>query len=268
MAAATMTFADDSYPSICLPFVHKSVGWKHIKEVVQSAGLGLVDRVDVASKKGPKPFNIVFVHFKSWNDTHEINHLRTNLHTNNKFFGKLDCDDQGHYWKFTKSHVARPQRDTTKSTVESIDDLLRKEYAALANIQKRIADLQARRSTLMLEHAATAVPTADFPPMKTATPTTTSKTRKTKRSGKRKLKTIKLTNVFATEDKPRAVKPIRIPVTHEHTAFPAPSAGGTPPITPPFATHAGGATPPIPPPFGAPESPVSWADVVEREESA
>lgn len=256
-----MSFGDSTYPSICLPFVHKSVHWKKIKEVVTAAGLGEVDRVDVASKKGPKPFNIVFVHFKSWNDTPEVNELRSNLHTDNTFFGRIDCDDQGHYWKFTKSHVARPQRDTTKpkskpkSTVESIDALLRKEYASLANIQKRIADLQARRSTLMLDQAIQATDTTDFPPTKqtfkealtavdTTDFTTPTKLVQAKPMAPKKRKT-KVSRKVS-----RKVKPIRIPIDEDVTPFAPPAAGGTPPMPPPNACH---------------ESPISWADEVEAE---
>lgn len=256
-----MSFGDASYPSICLPFVHKSVGWKRVKDVIQTAGLGVVDRVDVASKKGNKTFNIVFVHFKSWNDTPEVNELRSNLHSDNTFFGRIDCDDEGHYWKFTKSHVARPQRDTTKSkskaTVNSIDTLLRKEYAALANIQKRIADLQARRSTLMLEQAVKAIDTTDFPPTKqtfqealTAVDTTDFTTPP---------RVIRFTNTRAPKKNKtkgaRKVKPIRIPTT-------------PPPDTSFFVTPSGGGTPPIPPPFAMDDvhTPKSWGDEVIAEE--
>ena len=232
---AAMTFADASYPSICLPFVHKSINWKQIKSVIQDQGLGVVDRVDVASKKsGNKAFNIVFVHFKQWADTPEITQLRTDLHSNKdpKHYERIVFDEEGHYWKFTKSHVDRPVRESRKvspkkDSVESIDALLRKEFATLAAVQKRIADLQSKRSSLLLDVAVAAIATTTFPP---------TKQQKNKNKVK-KTKTIK---------KPCVLK-IRAPTTPPMS----PPAGGTPTFTPPF--------------MPAPESPISWADEVESE---
>ena len=234
-----MTFGDPSYPSICLPFVHKSVNRKQINAVIAEHGLGVVDRIDIASKKhSSKPFNIVFVHFKQWADTPEVNLLRTNLHSNKdpKHYEKMFFDDDGHYWKFTKSHVDRPERDVKSKkdsiSIESIDALLHKEFAALAAVQKRIADLQSKRSSLLLRIAADAVSTTHFP---------------TDSSSKKKVKKTKKTKVVRP-----ILKPIRAPVS--------------PPTSPPMSPVHGASTPTFPPPFPMEHESPSWGDVAEAEE--
>ena len=245
-----MDFADATYPSICLPFVHKSIRWQSIKEKIEGAGFGTVSRVDVASKKkGDKAFNIVFVHFEEWADTPEMKVLRTDLHSSPKFFGRLTIDEDGHFWKFTKSHVPRPERKAKKVvTLADVDADLAKKYAEMAKLQKSIADLQAKRATLAMKLAADAVTKTDFPATKqddedaakavTKVDTTPTKPKRHIKKA-RNTKSKKSFKAVLTHGRPQ---PIRVP-----DEFPPTSPPATPPFTPPSITR------------------VDWADMAEAD---
>ena len=247
-----MDFADATYPSICLPFVHKGIRWQVIKEKIEGAGFGTVSRVDVASKKkGDKAFNIVFVHFEEWADTPEIKLLRTDLHSSPKFFGRLTIDEDGHYWKFTKSHVARPERPIRMNkkgiALADVDADLAKKYAEMAKLQKSIADLQAKRATLAMKLAAEAVPTTAFPATKQDEEDAADA----------------VVKVDTTPTKPKRNIVVRAPKKSFKAALthgrPEPIA--LPPMSPPTSPTA---TPPFTPP-SVHRVDTNWADMAEHD---
>lgn len=113
-----MSQSSSAEPSLCIPRVFSNITWQRVKETLEHAGLGTIDRVDMIHKtneKGEK-FKRVFVHFKRWSSEREAQLLRDRIMDGEEV--KIVYDDPW-FWKVYKSHVPRPERTTRTSTRDS-----------------------------------------------------------------------------------------------------------------------------------------------------
>ena len=83
--------------TLCIPRVCAGITQKQIRTTLDSLDLGVIERVDVINKKGEK-FNIVFIHFKKWNDS-ENARLATDRLMNGKEIKVIY--DNPWYWKIS-----------------------------------------------------------------------------------------------------------------------------------------------------------------------
>jgi hypothetical protein len=110
-----MSQSSSAEPSLCIPRVFSNITWQRVKETLERAGLGTIDRVDMIHKtneKGEK-FKRVFVHFKRWSSEREAQLLRDRIMDGEEV--KIVYDDPW-FWKVYKSHVPRPERTTRTSS--------------------------------------------------------------------------------------------------------------------------------------------------------
>lgn len=59
-------------PSLVLPYVYTNVSSEKIESTLNELDLGEIDRIDRIEKfnhRTGQPFNVVFVHFKAWNES-------------------------------------------------------------------------------------------------------------------------------------------------------------------------------------------------------
>jgi hypothetical protein len=113
-----------SSPSLCIPRVFSNIGWKRIKDTIEEAGWGSIQRVDVIPKKNDNgdTFNRVFVHFNKWNtDKDEIKTIVSALEEGESI--KMTYDEPW-FWVIRKSNVPRPDyRIKQKKTMKPKIDL-------------------------------------------------------------------------------------------------------------------------------------------------
>tara|TARA_B110000971_G_scaffold203823_1_gene224668 strand:- start:484 stop:888 length:405 start_codon:yes stop_codon:yes gene_type:complete len=98
---------DPTYPSICIPRTWKNVTWQLVKDAFEEVlGPGCVERVDVVSReaKNGESFNKIFIHFNSWPDTEDAQHIRQNIHEGKTI--KMVYQFPW-YWKCVKSNVPK-----------------------------------------------------------------------------------------------------------------------------------------------------------------
>lgn len=108
-----------SSPSLCIPRVFSNIGWMRIKETIEEAGWGSVQRVDVIPKKNDNgdSFNRVFVHFNKWNT--EDADVKTVVDALEEGESIKMTYDEPWFWVIRKSNVPRPvQRVTQKKTMK------------------------------------------------------------------------------------------------------------------------------------------------------
>lgn len=71
-AVSTSTLSNNKNepdPSIFIPFVHTNISEHRIKEIIESKGWGIVDRVDLKAlppRMGKPPINRAYIHFVTW----------------------------------------------------------------------------------------------------------------------------------------------------------------------------------------------------------
>ena len=94
-------------PILCIPRVYPNVTESRIRKVFDDLDMGILERVDIVSKKSVKGenFNRVFVHFKRWNNSENANITRERL-LNGKDI-KIIYDDPW-FWKI--SAYREPER--------------------------------------------------------------------------------------------------------------------------------------------------------------
>jgi hypothetical protein len=62
---------------LCIPRVEKNINESHIRDIFDNLNMGILDRIDIVSKKNDKynnkdnnnKFNRVFIHFTEWNNS-------------------------------------------------------------------------------------------------------------------------------------------------------------------------------------------------------
>jgi len=115
-----MAFADTTTPSICIPRVFPNITWNRVKQSIEDADIGSVERVDMVKKtnKSGQPYTMVFVHMKQWGSSPKAFDLRKKL---------MDGEtvtlvyDKPWFWKLLKSNLPKPvfeKKTPTKKHVE------------------------------------------------------------------------------------------------------------------------------------------------------
>lgn len=67
-------------PSICIPRVFSNINATDIIEVFQNKlNIGQIKKVDIINNNNDPKFKKVFIHFKYWNNTDKINHIKNML---------------------------------------------------------------------------------------------------------------------------------------------------------------------------------------------
>ena len=119
MAAASTTQTPPKFtpnkhnPSICIPRVFPNITWREVKNIIESMGLGKIQRVDMVNKtneKGQK-FKRVFVHFKFWEKNEAAQQVKQRLLDNEPV--KIVYDDPW-FWKVFVSTSPKPTFDKEK----------------------------------------------------------------------------------------------------------------------------------------------------------
>jgi hypothetical protein len=140
-----------SYPSLCIPRVFSNITWKRVKDAIEDAGWGNVERVDMVRKtndKGEK-FQRVFIHFKEWSSA--SSELRQGLVDGNTV--ELSYEDgKPWYWKITASRIARPEpRPRTHQPAQNVKALqqqLREQSKMISQLTKLVSQQTELAATL------------------------------------------------------------------------------------------------------------------------
>lgn len=88
---------DPTYPTICIPKIHKSVSKEDIYNVFKKYNFGNITKIDFININ---KINKAFIHLK-WNNEELSVKARQLLLDNNNF--KIIYDDSGWYWKCSAS---------------------------------------------------------------------------------------------------------------------------------------------------------------------
>lgn len=100
-------------PVLCIPRVFANINEPRIRRIFDDLNMGLIDRIDIVTKKHGDKFTRVFVHFKHWNDSENARIARERLLNGKEI--KVIYDDPW-FWKI--SAYREPERKpVTKNMV-------------------------------------------------------------------------------------------------------------------------------------------------------
>ena len=59
----------DNYPSLCIPRVNNDIDEEMVRNIFNKLELGIISKIQIIRKKNQKDKgNIIYIHFKSWNN--------------------------------------------------------------------------------------------------------------------------------------------------------------------------------------------------------
>lgn len=106
----SVTAADNSTPSICIPSVAMDTTVTDVKKVFINLKWGFVERIDLPikiSKTGNK-YRQVFVHFRNWFKGDEAEAVRAAIEAGDK--KEIESPNSSYPWTCVKSHIAKPAK--------------------------------------------------------------------------------------------------------------------------------------------------------------
>lgn len=99
--AFDLTKFQPNEPSIVLPYVYTDVLDEHIEAIVgtelELGVIASISRIEKENYKTGRKFNVVFIHFETWNSTELASKVRQQLL--NEQEARIYHDQFDHYWK-------------------------------------------------------------------------------------------------------------------------------------------------------------------------
>ena len=155
MSSTTTAQLKAHEPSLYIARVFPNISWKRVKEVFENElNLGVVDRIDMpkCTSKDGKEYKKVFIHFKKWNNTPEVDTVRSEIINGDTL--KVIYDEPW-FWKFSKSKIDKPKFNkptkpkATKTKAKLVKDTELTTKAEADKLRSELAELKAQMASLV-----------------------------------------------------------------------------------------------------------------------